>query len=194
MSRIFCIIGQSASGKDTLYREILADRPANLIPIVPATTRPQRVGERNGVDYQFVTMEELRVLEAAGEVIEKREYHTTQGLWGYFTLRFDLREGEDYLLITTPEGAKSLTAYYGADTVTVVYMDADEKTRLLRYIERESRQANPDYAEVCRRFLADKKDFAQEHLHMLSNLHSIDATQSIEDCLAAWRRLYHSLG
>ena len=65
MSRIFCIIGQSASGKDTLYREILADRPANLIPIVPATTRPQRVGERNGVDYQFVTMEELRVLEAA---------------------------------------------------------------------------------------------------------------------------------
>ena len=70
MSRIFCIIGQSASGKDTLYREILADRPANLIPIVPATTRPQRVGERNGVDYQFVTMEELRVLEAAGEVIE----------------------------------------------------------------------------------------------------------------------------
>lgn len=192
MSRIFCIVGQSASGKDTLYREILAERPANLIPIVPSTTRPQRVGERNGVDYHFVTMEELAALEAAGEVIEKREYYTTQGLWVYFTMRFDLRAGEDYILITTLEGAKSLTSYYGADTVTVVYLEADEKTRLLRYIERESKQEKPDYAEVCRRFLADQKDFSQAHIRDLSNLHSIDATQSIADCMAAWRRLYHS--
>ena len=192
VSRIFCIVGKSASGKDTVYREILASRPANLIPIVPATTRPQRVGECNGVDYHFVTMEQLAAMDAAGEVIEKREYHTTQGLWVYFTMRFDLEEGKDYILITTLEGAQSLTAYYGADTVTVVYLHADDKIRLLRYIERESRQAKPDYAEVCRRFLADQKDFAEENIRALPNLYMIDAGHSVEECLAAWRHLYHS--
>ena len=192
VSRIFCIVGKSASGKDTIYRAILAERPTNLIPIIPYTTRPQRVGERDGVDYHFVTVEQLKELERADKVIEKREYVTTKGLWVYFTARFDLHEGEDYILITTLEGAQSLTAHYGADTVTVVYLDADDKTRLLRYIERESKQAKPDYAEVCRRFLADQKDFSEEHIRKLPNLYTIDAGRSVEDCLSAWNRLYHS--
>ena len=37
-----------------------------------------------------------------------------------------------------------------------VYIQVDEKTRLLRTLNREK---NPDCEEICRRFLADKKDF-----------------------------------
>ena len=192
VSRIYCIVGKSASGKDTVYREILAERPDSLIPIVPYTTRPQRVGERNGVDYHFVSFDELAAFEAAGRVIEKREYHTTQGLWVYFTLQFELEEGKDYILINTLEGAKSLTRHYGAETVSVVYLEADDKTRLLRYIERESRQATPDYAEVCRRFLADQKDFSEAHMREMGNLIVIDSSKSVAESVEAWRNLYHS--
>lgn len=40
------------------------------------TTRPIREGERDGVEYYFVTEARLAELEAAGKVIEKRVYQT----------------------------------------------------------------------------------------------------------------------
>ena len=192
MSRIFCIVGKSSSGKDTLYRGILAQSP-ELIPVVPYTTRPRRVTERDGVDYWFVTDAQLEQLEREGRVIEKRCYQTIQGPWNYFTVRFEPDERRDRIMITTLEGAKALMAHYGADAVHVVYLQADDKTLLLRYIERETLQEKPDFAEVCRRFLTDRADFAEEKLSVFPNLYRIDANQSPEACLKSWERIYNTL-
>ena len=187
MSRIFCIVGKSCSGKDTLYARIL-ERYPGLVPVVPCTTRPRRPGEVEGQSYHFVTQEQLRQYEDQGQVIEKREYHTTQGLWTYFTLRFEL--DTDRLLITTLAGARALMDWYGPEAVRVVYLHVDDRTRLLRYIDRESRQARPDYAEVCRRFLADQEDFSQENLARFPNLYPINTGAGIEECLTQWDALY----
>lgn len=188
MSKIYCLIGKSASGKDTVYREILSCYGAFLTPVIPYTTRPMRPGERNGVDYHFVTEDQLAVLEKEGRVIEKRCYQTTQGPWIYFTVDFPI-EG-DRILITTLVGAEKLMEYYGADKVCVIYLDADDKTRLLRYIERESLQKKPDYAEVCRRFLTDREDFAEERLAAFPALRRIFSQGSVSDCLEQWKKIY----
>lgn len=187
MSRIFCLTGKSCSGKDTLYARIL-ERCPELVPVILHTTRPRRPGEVDGQTYHFVTEEQLRQYEAQGQVIEKREYHTTQGLWTYFTLRFAL--DADRLLITTLEGAQALMDCYGPDAVRLVYLHVDDRTRLLRYIDRESRQIHPDYAEVCRRFLADQEDFSRERLARFPLLHRIDTGADIEACLEQWEALY----
>ena len=189
MSRIFCLVGKSCSGKDTLYARILEHCP-ELLPVIPCTTRPRRTGEVDGQNYRFVTRERLEQYEAAGEIIEKREYHTTQGLWTYFTPRFALEEGRDRLLITTLEGALALIGHYGSGCVRVVYLYVDDKTRLLRCIQREAGQEHPDYAEVCRRFLADQADFSPERLDRLPNLHPIDTAASPQACLQAWQAVY----
>ncbi len=185
-------MGKSSSGKDTLYRGILAQDP-ELIPVIPYTTRPRRVTERNGVDYWFVTDEQLEQLERDGKVIEKRCYQTIQGPWNYFTVKFEPDGERDRIMITTLEGAKALMAYYGADAVYVVYLQADDKTLLLRYIERESLQEKPDYAEVCRRFLTDRADFAEENLCVFPNLYRMDANKSPSECLESWERFYRNL-
>lgn len=185
--RVFCLVGKSCSGKDTLFPLILKRCP-ELKPVIPHTTRPIRPGEAEGQTYHFVTEEQLRRYEAEGLLLEKREYRTTQGLWTYFTLRFDL--DADRLLITTLEGAKALTDCYGPEHVRVVCLHADDRTRLLRYIDRESRQERPDYAEVCRRFLADQADFSPERLAQFPNLASIDTGAPVEDCLKQWDALY----
>lgn len=187
MSRVFCLVGKSCSGKDTLFPLILERYPA-LKPVIPYTTRPRRPGEAEGQSYHFATRDQLRQYEAEGLLLEKREYRTTQGLWTYFTLRFDL--DADRLLITTLEGAKALMDCCGPEHVRVVCLRADDRTRLLRYIDRESRQAHPDYAEVCRRFLADQADFSPERLAELPNLAFIDTGAPVEDCLAQWDALY----
>ena len=187
MSRVFCLVGKSCSGKDTLFSRILERHP-QLVPVIPHTTRPMRPGEADGQTYHFVSEAQLRQYEAQGQVIEKRVYHTTQGLWTYFTLRFSL--DTDRLLITTLQGARALMDCYGHQTVHIVYLHTDDRTRLLRYIDRESRQEQPDYAEVCRRFLADQSDFSEGRLAQFSNLHTIDTGAEIEECLAQWDALY----
>ena len=190
MNRVFCLVGKSCSGKDTLYHHIL-ERYPELVPVIPCTTRPRRTGEVDGQNYRFVTQDQLRQYEAQGDVVEKREYHTAQGLWTYFTLRFQL--DTDRLLITTLEGAQALMEAYDREAVRVIYLEADDRTRLLRCLEREERQERPDYTELCRRFLADQADFSPEALSRLPNLHSIHTGGGIEDCLTQFEALYHSL-
>lgn len=183
MSRIFCIVGKSCSGKDTLYQHLLAQGRSGLVPVVPCTTRPRRSGEVDGQTYRFVDEEQLAAYEQAGQVIEKRQYHTTKGIWTYFTLKFQLEPGKDYILINTLDGAQGLIRAYGTEIVQLIYLYVDDRTRLMRYIDRESQQAAPDYAEVCRRYLADEQDFSPERLAEFPALHQIDTAQSPEDCL-----------
>lgn len=190
MNRIFCLVGKSASGKDTLFPRIL-ERCPGLVPVIPHTTRPRRTGETDGRQYRFVSQAQLEEYEAQGLVVEKREYHTAQGLWTYFTLRFSL--DADRLLITTLEGARALTGCYGPGAVRVVYLHTDDHTRLLRCIAREEGQARPDYTELCRRFLADQEDFSQQRLAQFPGLRSIDTAAGIEDCLAQWDRIFQAL-
>ncbi len=189
MNRIFCLVGKSCSGKDTLYTHILERHP-ELFPVIPHTTRPRRTGEADGQQYHFVTQEQLRQYEAEGRVIEKREYRTVQGLWTYFTLRFAL--DTHCLLITTLEGAAALMDCYGPDKIRIVYLHVDDHTRLLRCLKREEHQAYPDYTELCRRFLADQEDFSQERLARFPDLHPIDTGADIEKCMAQWDALYCS--
>lgn len=191
-SRIFCIVGKSGSGKDTIYHRIVSEDRKGLVPVIPYTTRPKRIDEQNGVNYFFVEEEEWKEYERQGQVIEQRRYHTTQGIWTYFTLRFDCKEGTDHILITTLEGVRGILRHYPAEMVHIVYLDIDDKSRLLRCIDRESQQQHPDYQEVCRRYLADHEDFSAEQLESFGNLHYIDSSTSVEDTLKAWWSLYES--
>ena len=189
MSRIFCIVGKSGSGKDTLYKAVLERWGGALTPVIPCTTRPRREGERNGEDYFFVTEEQLAELERWGQIIEKREYHTVQGLWTYFTRRFSPMEGCDYIVITTLEGVRSFLKVFG-DMVRVVYLTLPDGLRLRRCLDREERQAKPDYAELCRRFLADEKDFAPEKLAGIPRLWTIRTDGAPEQALGEWERVF----
>ena len=63
----------SGAGKTTIAREILARHPAEVIFSVSATTRAMRPGERDGVDYYFLTREKFEDLIASQALIEHEE-------------------------------------------------------------------------------------------------------------------------
>ena len=48
--------------------------------------------------------------------------------------------------------------------VLPIYIEVDDGIRLTRALEREKRQENPKYEEMCRRFLADQRDFSPENI------------------------------
>lgn len=165
MGRIFCLMGKSSSGKDTIYK-MLRERYPELCAVVPYTTRPIRENESDGVEYFFVDNRTFHELEAQGRVIESRSYDTKCGVWTYFTAddgQIDLK-GHDYLMIGTLVSYEALKTYFGEENVVPVYVEIDDGIRLGRALEREQRQKEPKYAEMCRRFLADSEDFSEEKL------------------------------
>ncbi len=164
MGKIFCVMGKSSSGKDTLYQ--MLKKELKFDSIVPYTTRPIREGETDGVEYHFVTEEEVAELEEAGKIIELRAYNTVHGIWKYFTAddaQIDL-EYRNYLMIGTVEAYQKLKAYYGEEHLVPIYIEVDDGIRLQRALNREKLQEQPKYAEMCRRFLADEVDFSEEKL------------------------------
>lgn len=58
MGKIYYMMGKSSSGKDTIYKDIRKDLP-ELKTLTLYTTRPMREGEKDGVEYYFVTDEIL---------------------------------------------------------------------------------------------------------------------------------------
>ena len=162
MSKIFYLMGKSSSGKDTIFKEL-----EGLRTLVPYTTRPIRAGEQDGVEYYFTDEDGFRKLFSAGKVIEQREYHTFHGVWRYFTVedgQFVPEGKQDYIMIGTLEAYRSMQRYFGAEKVLPVLIELDDGLCLQRALDREREQEYPRYEEMCRRFLADSEDFAEEKI------------------------------
>ena len=160
-------MGKSASGKDAVYRNLLQDEQLHLKKVVLYTTRPKRQGEMEGKQYYFITDDVYEEMRRKGSIIEERSYATKLGIWHYFTAddgQIDLSGNAAYLMIATPEAFTAIRAYYGENFVSPILIQTDNGIRLERALHRERRQEIPRYDEMCRRFLADEEDFAEDKL------------------------------
>ena len=166
MSNFIYIMGKSASGKDTIYKRI--KEQIDVKTYVLYTTRPIRTGEQEGVDYHYVSDEQMLKFKQEGKVIESRTYQTVKGPWTYATIADEqLEQNGDILTVGTLESYNKIKEYYEdkKDTKLLpVYITIDEEERRKRALEREKRQKNPNYEEVERRFKADNIDFSEENL------------------------------
>ena len=183
MGRIFYLMGKSASGKDTLFKKVLEENP-DLKTVVLYTTRPMREGERDGVEYHFCSSAQLQEFERQGKLIEIRTYQTVLGPWSYATVddgQIDLGNSS-YLVIGTLESYGKMREYFGNDVMVPLYVHVDDGVRLMRAIAREQVQKEPNYAELCRRYLADDADFSKENLERWG-IHRYFDNDCLEECL-----------
>lgn len=167
MAKIYVLMGKSSSGKDTIYNELRKITELNLKNITMYTTRPMRVGEKDGSEYFFTDEKYVRNLEENNRIIELRAYNTIHGIWKYFTAddgQIDKNSDSKFLIIATLEAYEKYVEYYGKDMIVPIYIEVDDKTRIHRALAREDAQNEPKYAEMCRRFLADEQDFSYDRL------------------------------
>lgn len=190
MGKIFYLMGKSASGKDSIYKKIKETLP-QLRPIVIYTTRPIREGEKEGVEYYFVDDTRLEELQQAGKVIELRAYNTVHGIWKYFTADDGQFDREEHLIaIGTLESYVQLCRYFGREKLVPIYIEVEDGVRLERALERERKQKEPKYEELCRRFLADAADFSEEKLLEAGVSHrfiNVDMDQCVEEIVLGIR-------
>ncbi len=186
-------MGKSGSGKDTIYKRLTAEMP-QIRTVIPYTTRPVREGETDGREYHFVDSEYLANLQDQGNIIEVRSYNTKCGIWMYFTAddgQIDLEEA-DYLIIGTLESYRAMQEYFGSERIIPIYIEVEDGVRLSRALERERREPHPRYAEMCRRYLADCKDFSEENLKQ-AGIRKRFANLDLENCLAEISRYIRDL-
>lgn len=185
MPEIAFIMGKSSSGKDKLFKALSEDEELNLQKVIPYTTRPMRVGEKQGIEYNFVTDGQADEMLAAGRVIEMRTYNTVHGVWKYFTADDGQIElGRDrYIIIGTLEAYEKFLKYFGKEHLLPIYIETEDAVRLQRAMKREAKQAEPDYAEMCRRFLADCEDFSEENINKCEISRRFYNNGELEDCL-----------
>lgn len=163
MGKIFCLMGKSSSGKDTIFRRLTSRADLSLTPVILYTTRPCRRYEQNGREYFFVDGAKIEEFERKGKIIERRDYKTMRGVWTYCTAddgQIDIKTDSRYILIATLDAYKKLQEYFGAQNVVPLYLHVADEIRLERAMHREKQQPRPNYNEMCRRFLADNEDFS----------------------------------
>jgi guanylate kinase len=106
-ARVFVITGPSGVGKGTLIRGLM-ERLGELELSVSATTRAPREGERDGVDYHFLSRAEFDRRVAAGDFVEHADYAGRS----YGTLRSELearvRAGVPIVLEIEVQGARQV--------------------------------------------------------------------------------------
>ena len=196
MADIFVIMGKSSSGKDTIFSRLVGQADCGLKTVTMYTTRPMRDGEVDGREYFFTDEEHCAQYEEQGRIVELRAYNTVYGVWKYFTAddgQIDLASGKRYIVIGTLEAYDKFCEYYGNEHIMPIYIEVDDGVRLIRAVKREMEQENPHYEELCRRFLADAKDFSEENIRKSGITRRFANNGEFDDCVDEIRQALKEL-
>jgi guanylate kinase len=171
------ITGPSGVGKGTLIRGLM-ERRGDLELSVSATTRAPRPGERDGVDYHFLTTEEFERRVAGQEFVEHAHYAGRS----YGTLRSELEErvraGVPVVLEIEVQGARQVRAAM-PEAVQVFIAPPSLEALRTRLVGR----GTDDSAEVERRLRVAEQELAAqpEFAHVVVNDRLDEALEQLTD-------------
>jgi guanylate kinase len=178
---VIVITGPSGVGKGTLIRALLERHP-ELRLAVSATTRRPRPGEREGVDYRFLSPEEFESRVAAGDFVEHAAYAGNR----YGTLRSELergaREGGGVVLEIEVQGARQVRDAL-PDAIQIFI--APPSPEALR--ERLTGRGTDDEVVMERRLHAAEEELKarDEFAHVLVNDRLDEAVERLDEIVSA---------
>ena len=167
--KVIFITGRSSCGKNTFANKLLEND--KFEEMIMHTTRPRRTPNESG--YIFDSDEEFEEIKKNNGFVETRTYNTNKGIWKYGTAKeniLEVLEKGTIPVITsgTPEMYRNIIGILNDMGIEVIvcFLKVDEKELLTRAMNREMTRENPDYVEMCRRFIADSKDYNEENIAM----------------------------
>jgi guanylate kinase len=139
------ISGPSGVGKDVTIK-CMKERGEPLHFVVTATTRPQRPGEIDGVDYHFVTPADFEAMIAEGELLEHAlVYGQYKGI-PKSEVRAALASGQDVIMRIDVQGAATIRQI--VPQAITIFLTAESEDAL---VERLRRRRTEDESQLQRR-------------------------------------------
>jgi len=157
--RLFVLSAPSGSGKTTILNAVLKQEP-NTVRSVSATTRAPRKGERNGVDYHFLTEQQFRDLRKRNGFLETARildhwYGTPKK-----PIEAAIRKGKWILLGIDIQGARQLRRFNLLKT-TIFLLPPSVKT-----LERRLKKRGTETPRQIReRLLLARKELKAAHVY-----------------------------
>ncbi|MDR3628965.1 MAG: guanylate kinase [Desulfocapsaceae bacterium] len=140
--RLFIISAPSGAGKTTLLQKVMP-QVERLVFSVSHTTRPPRGGERNGVDYFFVSRNDFEEMRDRADFLEWAEVHGKFYGTSKREVLAQLDAGVDVILDIDVQGAAIIRKAGLVDTVSIFIAPPD-----LSELERRLRQRAQDSEET----------------------------------------------
>ena len=180
---LFVIVAPSGAGKTSLVRGLLENEPDVRLS-VSFTTRAPRPGERDGIDYRFVTVSEFESRRAEGEFLEWARVHDnlygTSRAW----IESQMGAGQDIILEIDCQGAEQVKRLYpDAVGIFIAPPSIDELARRLRARAQDSESV------IERRINAAQAELAQAERfeYVIINQHFGDALEQLRAVVRASR-------
>jgi len=175
---ILVLSSPSGGGKTTIAKALLAARE-NLGFSISATTRAPRSGEKDGVDYHFLTVEEFEARRDRGEFLESAEY--SGNLYGTLESEVErvLGEGRNVVLDIEVEGARQVRERR-SDVASIFVLPPSADKLIERLVGRDTSFAQAKVIARLRRALQEVRE-ASDYDYVVVN---DDRTQAVSEVAA----------
>ncbi len=158
MAKLFILSAPSGTGKSTIAGKLLSQLEG-IRRVVTATTREPRPGEREGVDYIFLSREEFEKGIEEGKFLEYAEVYGNYYGTPKDQVEKNMQEGYDSLLVIDVQGAFKVKSIY-PDAVSVFLLPPSLEELKRRMVSRGYRDSNADLRlETARKEIPCAKSF-----------------------------------
>ena len=171
--QLIVLSGPSGVGKSTVIAELLGQRK-DIYFSVSFTTRKPRVGEADGVNYNFVDREEFQRMIAAGELLEHAEYVGNYYGTSLKVIQEKLDAGTDVLLDIEVQGAAKVRAKCPEAVLIFIIPPSFEE------LSRRLRGRNTDSEET----IAGRLQKAREEYGQIPNYDYLVVNDSVSEAAA----------
>lgn len=162
---IFCIMGYTASGKDTVVKEISDNY--DVRKVVPITTRPMREGEQNGIDYFFYDNEYFA--EEFKNLIAIRKFKVWNNeVWSYAFDKRAFNSNDNVVMSTDLIGFKEIKYNFLNDNVVGIFLDVPISVLIKRLEERGTPEE-----EIERRLKHDINKYKKSSINDKDKLYTV---------------------
>ena len=165
MGKIYYMMGKSASGKDTLYKEV-RERCPQLKSVILYTTRPIRNGETDGVEYFFVTKEEFEAKIAQDGLLEYANYVGNYYGTPKAYVEEQLAAGKDVILEIEIQGALQIKERFPEALLLFVSAPSADVLRE-RLVGRATETADVIEKRLCR--AAEESEGIEKYEYLIIN-------------------------
>lgn len=166
--KVIIISAPSGTGKSTIINSIINDESLRLEFSVSATTRTPRTGEKEGVNYYFLTVEDFKQRIENGEFAEFEEVY---GGRYYGTLKSEIERinanGKNVILDVDVLGGINVKKMYGENAMSIFIQPPSVEVLRKRLLSRNTDPIEEIEKRVSK--AAFEMNHAQQFDHIVVN-------------------------